>query len=285
MDNTIKFEKLKLNTRTLEDLIPPETGREIAGSVPLVYGAYDSSGVIGIAVFSVPETAPSAARLHYISVKEELRRKEIGKALMKFSSESIKKAGGRFLLFRKVSADPKLLRECFEIGRLLDFDPITEPETLYSYGADQLRKSSFFQEAYAKSKGIKVQIIKDPASPLLGSFNSRGDFGLLSLDENTFDAKYSRFYAEDSFITAGIIGQLFESKLLVLREIQSDRFSGKPFDVLPILLAAALAAGMKEKSVEEFLITLSGLFDRKVLYSLFGEPEQVYRGIDLVRYL
>ncbi len=282
---SVSFQKLKLNRLAYEKIIPPEIERNIGKAKRITYGALDGSENVGIAVFTIPETSFSAVQLHYVDVKEEYRGQGIGKKLLDFSSADLKETGGRFLLYRNVSEDPGELLKYFNISLYLGFQPVTKSESLYVYDRSSIRRSAVMRELKMRGKVVEVTTLPGYNSPLLSSFNSKGEFGFLELNENTFDTEYSSFFVDDSCISAGIIGKLFNGELLILRDIVADKFSGVRKKILPALLIESLDAGIRVKSIKKFLITLSGTLDKRAIEKLFEEPEAIYRAIDMVRYL
>ena len=161
--------------------------------------------------------------------------------------------------------------------------PITESQTLYTYDLEKLRENKILHVSDIKKADMVA--LTDDASPFFRHFNSKGEFGLLMLDENTFDKKCSYFYLKEGAIAAGVIGKICDGRTLVLREIVSDKFLGERKKILPILLIKSLNAGIQIKGVDKICITLSETFGQQSIEKLFGEPETVYRSIDLVRYL
>ncbi len=279
------FEKLKKSRSDLIKILPPETARNLGKEKLLAYGAFDSSEMIGFSVYSVQPTSLAAVRMVYLEVNEEYRGFGVGKRLADFSSEELKQTGVHLILYRNASIDPGDILKCFDIGLYLGLQPISESESLYLYSRTDISKSFLFWNMLKSSNDIEATILQDYQSPLLGSFNQKDEFGSLELNADTFDPEYSLFLTDSSGIRGGIIGKVFTRDLLVLREIAPDKLSVITKVKLPGLLLRCLDTGLSNKDIDSFCITLSGTIDRQAIEKLFGEPQAVYRSVDMVKYI
>ena len=261
----MRFEKLKISKRDLGKILPPGICMEIDTLTPVIYGAVDDTGVIGGAVFTVPPKAPAAVRLHYVAVSPTLRGKGLGTALIDFGCQAVKKAGAEVVLYRKVEREADALIAALSFLSKSGFSPLVPESELFTYSRDAIRQNKYIREFHQKLKETEGITEENPMGALL-------------------DADFCRFYADETGRT-GVIATMYQNTLFVIRQVLTETTFEMRKRILPLLLVSCLEEGLRVKTVADFCITLSDVFDRKMLEKLFGEPESVYRAIDLIKYL
>ena len=286
MKPKISYQRSRIDKQILGKLLPDYVNVQLADNRSYVYTAIDSvsGNVVGVAVFTMPETLHTAAQLLYVIVDSEHRNLGVAGNLIDYGCDEIKSAG--YVFYRQISENAEDLITPFEFAVNIDFHAVSVGTGLLVYSADTVVRNPVIKKVISEHKKyISICTINNFSDPLILKYNQKVKNVFEIISESTVNLELSRFVVRDDAILAGVLVAPVNAGVLMIHGHFPNVSESEKQEGMKILIAKVIAEGILNEEIRTVCIRESYEWSSRAMTEILGIPEMHYREINLVRTL
>ncbi|MBQ8945993.1 MAG: GNAT family N-acetyltransferase [Lachnospiraceae bacterium] len=288
MKPKISYQRSRIDKQILGKLLPDYVNVQLADNRSYVYTAIDSvsGNVVGVAVFTMPETLHTAAQLLYVIVDSEHRNLGVAGNLIDYGCDEIKSAGAGYVFYRQISENAEDLITPFEFAVNIDFHAVSVGTGLLVYSADTVVRNPVIKKVISEHKKyISICTINNFSDPLILKYNQKVKNVFEIISESTVNLELSRFVVRDDAILAGVLVAPVNAGVLMIHGHFPNVSESEKQEGMKILIAKVIAEGILNEEIRTVCIRESYEWSSRAMTEILGIPEMHYREINLVRTL